>query len=68
MKIYFSEFFKDYIFLIGGQPYFFFRSDVYPDALSMVPVWPQHLKDRYRKNGKKKKEDCAVTYICKVKD
>jgi hypothetical protein len=65
MKIYYSQFYQDYIFVIGGQPYFFAHSEVYQDALCMVPVSPNHLKNS---RMHKREEDKEVIYTCTVKD
>ena len=65
MKIYYSFFYQDYIFVIGGQPYFF--SDPIGEGHSMVlvEVWPQHLKNS---RMHKRQEDKEVIFICTVKD
>ena len=65
MKIYFSKYFDDYIFVIGGQPYLF--SDIVLDGQSMVltEVSPNHLKNS---RMHKRKEDKEVIFICTVKD
>lgn len=65
MKIYFSKFFNDYIFVIGGQPYFFYSSGVYFDSIAMCPVNPNHLKNS---RMHKRQEDKEVIFICTVKD
>lgn len=60
MKIYFSQYFDDYIFVIGGQPYVFFFSsmyDLYPASMSLEAIWPQHLLDKH-----------AVEFVCEVLD
>lgn len=65
MKIYFSKFFMDYIFVIGGQPYFFYPSGYYADAVCMVPVSPNHIKNA---RMHKREEDKEVIFVCTVKD
>ncbi len=65
MKIYFSLYYQDYIFVIGGQPYFFFSNVIYPNAVCMVPVSPNHLKNA---RMHKPEEDKEVIFICTVKD
>ena len=65
MKIYFSYFYDDVIFVIGGQPYFFFNSEIYPTSLCMVPVSPNHIKVAHMRKPEKDKE---VIYICTIKD
>jgi hypothetical protein len=57
IKIYFSEYYMDYIFVIGKQPYYFSEGPKLDGTMWLVEVWPQHLKDKH-----------AVTYICTVKD
>lgn len=57
IKIYYSFFYQDYIFVIGGQPYLYSQSPRLDGSICLVEVWPQHLKDK-----------SAVTYICAVKD
>lgn len=63
MKIYFSEFFKDYIFVIGGQPYLFKDNPLLGTVL--IEVWPEHLKNSRMHKPKKDKE---VIFICTIKD
>lgn len=65
MKIYFSKFFNDYVFVIGGQSYFFFTSTLYPDAVCLVPIFAGHIKNSRMHKNKKDKE---VLFICTVKD
>lgn len=64
MKIYFSKFFDDYIFVIGGQPYVFLAS-FSEKVMRLLEVWPQHLKNSRMHKQKKDKE---VVFICTVKD
>lgn len=65
MKIYYSKYYDDYIFVIGGQPYFFFMSHVYPDSIAMCPIWHGHIKNS---RMHKRKEDKEVIFICTVRD
>lgn len=65
MKIYFSLYYQDYIFVIGGQPYFFTAPFSYYGSLQMVPVSPNHLKNA---RMHKPEEDKEVIFICTVKD
>ena len=62
MKIYFSFYFQDYIFVIGGQPYYF-KDSVY--GFILIEVSPNHLKNS---RMHKREEDKEVIFICTVKD
>ena len=64
MKIYFSKYYDDYIFVIGGQSYFFVAS-AYDKVMLLVEVSPNHLKNSRMHKPKKDKE---VIFICTVKD
>lgn len=63
MKIYFSKYYDDYIFVIGGQPYNFHSST--EGSMCLVEVNPNHLKNS---RMHKREEDKEVIYICTVKD
>lgn len=66
MKIYYSQFYQDYIFVIGGQPYLILNADlVDKEETVYVEVNPNHLKNS---RMHKRKEDKEVIYICTVKD
>ena len=62
MKIYFSKYFDDYIFVIGGQPYYFVGNFY---GFTLIEVNPNHLKNSRMHKPKKDKE---VIFICTVKD
>lgn len=62
MKIYYSFYFQDYIFVIGKQPYVF-EDSVY--GFILIEVNPNHLKNS---RMHKRKEDKEVIFICTVKD
>lgn len=64
MKIYFSFYFQDYIFVIGGQPYYFCNTGLAREML-LVEVSQNHLKNSRMHKPKKDKE---VIFICTVKD
>ena len=64
MKIYFSKYYDDYIFVIGGQPYLIGHTN-YGTGMVLVEVNPQHLKNS---RMHKREEDKEVIYICTVKD
>lgn len=63
MKIYFSKFFDDYIFVIGGQPYLI--GPIVKTGMILYEVNPQHLKNS---RMHKREEDKEVIFICTVKD
>lgn len=65
MKIYYSFYFQDYIFVIGGQPYLIKDANNYDSAMILVIVNPNHLKNS---RMHKRQEDKEVIYICTVKD
>lgn len=62
MKIYFSFFYQDYIFVIGGQPYII---DSLYGYTRYFPLNPNHLKNSRMHKPKKDKE---VIFICTIKD
>ena len=46
MKIYYSKFFQDYIFVIGGQPYLILEGvNFFSESSVFVPVDRNHLKN-----------------------
>lgn len=66
MKIYFSKFFNDYIFVIGGQPYLIdSRPTLFNGGMTLSEVWPEHLDSA---RMRKKEKDKEVIFICSVKD
>ena len=66
MKIYYSKFFQDYIFVIGGQPYLILEGvNFFSESSVFVPVDRNHLKNS---RMHKREEDKEVIYICTVKD
>jgi len=66
MKIYFSKYYDDYIFVIGGQPYLIdSRMTLFNSGMTLSEVNPQHLKNS---RMHKREEDKEVIYICTVKD
>lgn len=64
MKIYYSLYYQDYIFVIGGQPYLM-DAMVSTTGMVLTEVNPQHLKNSCMHKREKDKE---VIYICTVKD
>lgn len=65
LKIYFSKYFDDYIFVIGGQPYIYENTK---DLLTDVMLY--YIDNNHLKNSRmhKRKEDKEVEFICTVKD
>ena len=63
MKIYYSFYFQDYIFVIGGQAYTFHASS--ERSMCMVEINVHHLKNS---RMHKREEDKEVIFICTVKD
>lgn len=66
MKIYFSKYYDDYIFVIGGQPYYFCNCTIHgQQSMVLIEVHPNHLKNS---RMHKLEQDKEVIYICTVKD
>lgn len=63
MKIYFSKYFDDYIFVIGGQPYLYIKHTYSTDE--WVEIGTYHLKNS---RMHKRKEDKEVIFICTIRD
>lgn len=63
MKIYYSFYFQDYIFVIGGQPYIIDAS-TFSGSATYIEVSQNHLKNS---RMHKRKEDKEVIFICTVK-
>ena len=66
MKIYFSRYYDDYIFVIGGQPYLIdSRMTLFNGGMTLSEVWPEHLKNS---RMHKRQEDKEVIFICTIRD
>ena len=66
MKIYYSQYYQDYILVIGGQSYLFVIHNVGGvEEVFYCPISPNHIK---LSRMHKRKEDKEVIFICTVKD
>lgn len=64
MKIYYSFYYQDYVFVIGGKPYLM-DAMVSTAGVILIEVDPNHLKNS---RMHKREEDKEVIFICTVKD